>query len=83
MIISYNQHSFYSGVGMALLGRLNFTHAKLQTVVEGIRSLAAQDDPIDQVSLRDTTLVLFAQHNVFIGCLFVCSCCLRPSWLTG
>jgi len=38
-----------NGVGKALLNRLKLSHAKLQTVVEGIRSLAAQDDPIDQL----------------------------------
>ena len=54
----------FSGLSPSLLGRLKLTSAKLQTLAEGIRSIATQDEPIHKVD----TIYCNLQCDVYNVC---------------
>ncbi len=44
---------FYSKVSLPLINRLKLTREKLNALSAGIRSIALQEDPIDQVKQKN------------------------------
>ena len=65
-------HTIISGLSGSSLHRLHLTHAKVMTLVDGIRSIALQDEPIAKVSQYPniSSSFLFFAHCLDSSVLF-------------